>query len=132
MAVDDLNPADIQALVDVVAGDPEGPDHIPASIDPSDLNLPGAWVVLDGIGGGTLAGVDLTCRVFLIAPNVVPTQALAILAPLYNTAKARLQAAGIQRNGTTTTELVVVPGTESQPLPALSIPVLFTTSQDEE
>lgn len=128
MAPDDLNPADLDQLVDIVAGDTV---DLPTALDPTDLSLPGAWVTLDTIGPGTLQSAELGCRVVLIAPNVLPTQALAILAPLYNTAKARLRAAGITV-GAASTVPVVIPGLESAQLPGLSIPVTFNTTQTAE
>lgn len=56
---------------------------IPASVDPAEVQVPGAWISLvevDAftIGGGGIVVVD----VYLIAPDTMPRQALAILGEL--------------------------------------------------
>lgn len=127
----DLHPAALDELVALIDGgitDPEDPGYVQTSLDPTDLNLPGVWVVLDTFGGGTLAAGEYSCRVFVIAPSVTPSQALGILAPIFNTVVGRLDAGQIARQPATT-ELVVIPGTEGQQLPAIAIPVTFTYTE---
>lgn len=132
MAHDDLNLADLDELVDLIAGttrDEVGevvePGDIEASLDPGDLNLPGVWVALDGWTKSRLRGAELDCRLFLIAPDINPRDAASELAALFNKVKARISPVG-----RVTTELVAIPGTDGRPLPALAVPVRITTVQE--
>lgn len=120
MAHDDLNPADLDALVDMIRGEPA---DLEASLDPADLNLPGVWVSLTGIPGGRMQGTCLAVSLVLIAGDLPPSVALGHLATLYNTVRPRI--AGLPRNGDVQSVRVTIPGVEGRPMPGLSIPVLL-------
>lgn len=72
----------INDATDAVVSALEGAE-IPASIDPADVNVPGAWVAAREVdvftaGGGALVTVD----VYLIAPDIMPRDAMDELSAL--------------------------------------------------
>lgn len=123
MAHDDLNPDDLDDLVDMIRG-VDG--DVEASLDPADLNLPGVWVSLTGIPGGRMRGTVLAVSLVLIAGDMPPSVALGHLARLYNLVRPRIE--GLPRSGDVVSVRVTIPGVEGRPLPALTIPVLLHTS----
>lgn len=97
---------------------------VQASLDPSELNLPGAWVTVEDITPSTLeGGWDINAVVFLVAADVDHTRAAAALAELFNKATA----GGVQPDGPVVPQGVIMPG-DPTPLPALRVPVTVTTS----
>lgn len=69
----------LQGLVDALAA-----AGTPASLDPSDLNLPGVFVTLDRITEATLAGAGIVrARLLLLAPDRDQRRALEALQVLY-------------------------------------------------
>lgn len=120
-----FDPADLDELVAVITGEGESAD--PASLDPTDLSMPGSWVRLDSIRRRTLQhSAQLSCTVFVIAPNVSIPQVLTVLSPLAGRVADRLALARIPAPVWTATN-VAVPGYD-QPLPALSVPVTINTT----
>lgn len=90
-----------------------------AEVDPSDLNLPGAWVAVESIRSATVAGdLRLGVSVYLIAPDRDHRRAMASLADLYNQAIP----AAITPDGPVVPTAVVMPD-DPTPLPALRVPI---------
>lgn len=94
-----------------------------AAQDPSDLNLPGVWVTVEGIDPVTLDGSwQLDTVLFLIAPDIDHGRAAELLAELFN----QLTALGVTPDGIVRPQGVIMPG-DPTPLPALRFPLhLFT------
>lgn len=70
----------LQGLVDALRA-----SDVEASLDPSDLNLPGVYVTLDRIHDYTLAGRGVvSARVMLLAPDRDNRRALESLQTLYD------------------------------------------------
>lgn len=108
---------DFQPVVDLAASlEAAG---VRASLDPSDVNLPGAWVTVETIQAGNLRGtLILGCVVYLIAPDQDYRRALEALAAAYN-----LTVPGVLTpDGPVVPQGVILPDT-STPLPALRVPV---------
>lgn len=100
----------------LVAGD------VPASMDPAELNLPGAWVTFDNFTTHTHTSLRLQAVVFLIHSDIDYARAYERLAELFNT----MTAAGVTPDGPVTPAGVVMPG-DPTPLPALRVPVNLYT-----
>lgn len=88
----------INESTDVVIRALEGAE-IPATIDPAEVELPGAWVAANAVdvftaGGGALVTVD----VYLIAPDVMPRDAMDILSDLATRALDVLDAESLSTN----------------------------------
>lgn len=122
MAADDLNPDDLDALVDLIR---DGGD-VECSLDPVDLNGTGVWVSLTAIRGDRLQGATLEVTLFLIAPDAPPSVVLRKLADCYNLVRPRI--AGLPLTDHVRSVRVTIPGVEGRPMPALSIPVLVHTT----
>lgn len=124
MAHDDLNPADLDALVDILRGDPA---DLQVSLDAGELTIgPGVWVTLSGIESkmrGTVLQVSVVC----IAADTVPRVALTQLAGVWNAVRPRLDGAGLPRNGPVVARTVTIPGGDGRALPALWVPILLPT-----
>lgn len=114
-----LSSSPMQALVDllVAAG-------TSASLDPSDVNLPGCWLALDRVVPANMAGtLRLECQLYLIAPDTDPRRALDTLGPLLTTVTGV-----VDPDGPITTQGVVMPA-DPTPLPALAVPVYLYTGE---
>lgn len=93
--------------------------EVRATVDPSDLNLPGAWVTVESIQAANLAGtVRLGCAVYLVAPDQDYQRAMEALADLYN----RVVPGVLTPDGPTVLQGVILPDTTTA-LPALRVPV---------
>jgi hypothetical protein len=98
--------------------------ELAADVDPSELNLPGAWVTVDQITTANVAGTErLEVSVYLIAADQDHMRAMEGLAALYN-----LAAAVIRPDGPVRPTAVVMPG-DPTPLPALRVPVYLYESE---
>lgn len=89
---------------------------IPSSVDPAEVQVPGAWISvaevdLFTIGGGGTVVVD----VYLIAPDTMPRQALAILGELAGLA---LSVLSVERM--TTNDALQLPD-GGRPMPAFKL-----------
>lgn len=114
---------DFTPLVDLAA-DLEAAE-VRASLDPADVNLPGAWITVESIQAGNLAGtLILGCVVYLIAPDQDYRRAMEALAELYN--KVVGPTAVLTPDGPVVPQGVILPDT-STPLPALRVPVNLST-----
>lgn len=98
-----------------------------STVDPSDLNTPGAWVTVEGIQAANLAGTHrLLCAVYLVAGDQDYRRAMTALADLYNLAIPGV----LLPDGPVVPQGVILPG-DTTPLPALRVPVhLFTTTEE--
>ena len=96
-----------------------------ADLDPSSLNLPAAWVTVEGIQAANVAGdTTLLAVVYLIVPDQDYGRALADLADLYN-----LVVPGVLRpDGQVVPQGVILPDSTT-PLPALRVPVNLYESE---
>lgn len=121
-----FDPDDLTELVDIISG--TGPDATPASLDPTDLSLPGCWVKLDTVRRHRLGGgaQQLACTVYVIVPNVAIPSAIGLLAEHAGRVADRLAAARVPAPEWSAVS-VAVPGYD-QPLPALSAPLTVSTS----
>lgn len=101
--------------------------QVRASVDPAEVNLPGAWVTVEGIQAASLGGHHrLLCAVYLIAPDQDYGRAMNALADLYNAAIPAV----LLPDGPVVPQGVILPG-DTTPLPALRVPVhLFTTTEE--
>lgn len=117
MADDDLT---FQPVVDLVAAITAA--GLQAAQDPSDLNMPGAWVTVDQIVPNTLApGWKLQCLVFVIVADQDHRRAMKRLEQAFN----KLQTV-LSPDGPVRPQGVIMPG-DPTPLPALRVPVdLYT------
>jgi hypothetical protein len=122
MATDDLNPDDLDDLVDMI----KAGGGVECSLDPVDLNGVGVWVSLSGIRGDRLQGTTLEVTLFVVAPDGPPSVVLRLLADCYNLVRPRI--VGLPRNGMVQSVRVTIPGVEGRPMPALSIPVMLHTT----
>ena len=96
---------------------------VQASMDPADLNLPGAWLALDQFRGVNVAGqLRMECRLFLISPEIDPLRAIGHLGELHAKVLTVLTP-----DGPVVSQGVVMPGAPT-PLPALSVPVYLYTN----
>lgn len=90
-----------------------------ASVNPEDVNVPGAWVTCENFRHLTVAGdIQLGCVVYLVAAQGDYITALDQLAGLYNQAVPAL----LVPDGPVTTQALVLPDTPT-PYPALRVPV---------
>ncbi len=96
--------------------------EVRATVDPSDLNTPGAWVTVEAIQGVNLAGtLRLEAVIYLIVGDQDYMRAMDALAALYNATLAV-----VDPDGPVTPQGVILPDT-STPLPALRVPVFLYT-----
>lgn len=118
----DLTTAPIDALIDACkALDPP----LAVTMNPADVNPPGAWLNVDDIRVANLAGdLELRCSLYLIAPDQDPKRALGILGPMLN----RLRAVW-DPDGPVVPMGVVLPDSPT-PLPALRVPVYLHTESE--
>jgi hypothetical protein len=90
-----------------------------ASVNPEDVNVPGAWVTCDNIRRLPVGGdIQLECVVYLVAAQGDYATSYDQLAELYNQATA----AGVYPDGPVSTQGLVLPD-NPQPYPALRVPV---------
>jgi hypothetical protein len=112
-----LTTAPFTELIDAL-----GTAGVQTSMDPSELNLPGAWLALDQVRRAVVGGgLRLDCRLFLISPDTDPLRAVELLGELYD-----LAATVLSPDGPVLSQGVVMPG-DPTPLPALSVPVFLYT-----
>lgn len=132
MAVDDFNPADLDELVAAIkAADPTGEAIRSASLNPDEVQLPGVWVRFDGLAYDQLAGLTVRVTLHLIVGNAGGfSRVLGKLAALHNLVKPVVAGYG-GPTGPTTRTSVILP-TNTQPMPALAVPLDLLTSQPEE
>lgn len=115
--MDDLTPKPLEDLLVILRG-----VGLRASMEATEVQLPGVWVALDELHVKNLHGtIELRCSLFLIGPDQDPQRALATLAPEYN----KLMEA-VTPDGPVVTQGVVV-GDNPTPLPALRVPVYLYT-----
>lgn len=111
-----LSFAPLQQLVELLQG-----AGMSASLNPADVNLPGAWVTMTQLQPITLAGdIEIQAVVYLVAGDTDYAQAYDQLADLYNTA-----ATVLDPDGPVTPQGVVMPGNTTA-MPALRVPVNLT------
>jgi hypothetical protein len=128
VATDDLNVADLDELVELLkATDPAGETIRSVSLDPSEVNVPGIWVSLTGVGPHTLAGVTISLTLYLIVEDAGFARTLGRLADLYNLVRPALPGPP----GVATRSGVVLPGSTT-PMPALAVPFDMLTTNPEE
>lgn len=109
-----LDFANLDQLVAVLRG-----AGMSASVNPEDVNLPGAWVTVEGIRTLTVDHqLQLACVVYLVAADADYARAYAQLAELYNQAIP----AALTPDDVVVPQGVVLPG-NSTPMPALRVPV---------
>jgi hypothetical protein len=127
MAADDVDFTNLDQLAaDLAAADPELIRSV--SVDPSEVQVPGGWLRVDGVGPHTLGAVTLRATLHLIVPEGDVRRRLTMLAAAYNAAKPVLDDLGADV-GDADSVGVILPGS-STPLPALAIPVAILTSPD--
>lgn len=108
-----LNFGSVDELLDALRG-----QELEADVDPSNLNLPGAWVTVDQVTPVNVAGDwRLECSVYLVAADQDHRRAMESLAAMFNQA-----AEAIRPDGPVRPWNVVMPG-DPTPLPALRVPV---------
>lgn len=115
---DDLTFSPVQELVDAISA-----AGLQASQDPSDLNMPGAWVTVDQIVPSVLAGGwEIQTLVFLIVQDQDHRRASKRLAQAFN----KLQTVA-SPDGPVRPQGVIMPG-DPTPLPALRVPITLYTA----
>lgn len=96
-----------------------------ADLDPAALNLPAAWVTVEGLQAANVArDLALDVAVYLIAPDQDYARALEDLAELFN----RVVPGVLVPDGRVVPQGVVLPDS-STPLPALRVPVRLYESE---
>ena len=116
-----LSGAALQELVELLEG-----AGVSASVDPAELNVPAAWVTLEGIRQLNLAGeLELDAVVYLIVGDQDHRRAFDALAELYNKATTVLDPDGV-----VVPQGVVLPDNPT-PLPALRVPVTIPNRTPE-
>lgn len=93
---------------------------LPATMDPADLNLPGAWVSVDGLTPETLGGYSVRVTVYLIVADVDPRRALERLGDMFDLC-VNLGLLPAEEAGATTVAMPDGAG----PYPAIAIPFLL-------
>lgn len=112
--MDALSFAPVQQLVDLLVG-----AGLSASTNPEDVNLPGAWVTVEGVRALTVDGaLQLECVIYLVTGEQDYARAYGQLAELYNLAHG----AGVEPDGLVVPQGVVMPG-PPVPMPALRVPI---------
>jgi hypothetical protein len=131
VAVDDFNPADIDELLAAVkAADPTGELIRTVSLNPDEVQLPGVWVRFDGLDDNLLAGLTVKLTLHLIVPNAGGfSRVLGKLAELRNIVKPVIAVYGGPNGPTSRTSVIL--STNTQPMPALAIPLDLLTTQEE-
>lgn len=118
----DLTTAPIDELVELCA---DLAPPLAVSMDPADVNLPGAWLNLDEVRPLNVAGdLELRCSLYLIAPDQDPKRALGILGPMLN----RFRTVWAP-DGPVVPMGVVMPHSPT-PMPALRVPVYLHTESE--
>lgn len=106
---------DLAAAADHVADVLETVD-IPASVDPAEVTVPGAWISLREVAEFTICGGGtVLVDVYLIAPDTMPRDALRILSEL-----AALAMGVLDVEQMTTNDAVALPD-GGRPKPAFKI-----------
>lgn len=114
---DELTPAPLEQLIELLQG-----VEVRATMNPGEVNTPGAWLALDEVRPLTLSGtLQLRCSLYLIGPDHPAAMALRKLAPLLSATMTVLTP-----DGPVTATNVVLPSGPT-PLPALRVPVYLTT-----
>lgn len=106
---------DLSAAADYVVTVLETVD-IPASVDPAEVTIPGAWISLREVSDFTMCGGGtVLVDVYLIAPDTMPRDALRILGDLTGLAMTVLDVEQL-----TTNDAVALPD-GGRPKPAFKI-----------
>lgn len=112
--MDALSFGPLQQLVELLQG-----AGLHADTEPANVNLPGAWVTVEGVRQLTLDGqLQLECAIYLIHSDTDYTRAYEELAKLFNQARD----AGVFPDGVVVPQGVVMPGNPT-PMPALRVPI---------
>lgn len=127
MATDDLNFDDLDALIALLKAADPGHELIRSvSVDPSEVNVPGIWVAVEGIGPHTFAGVTIRTTLYLIVPDGDIRRVLTKLADMFNLVRPALPGP----HDPATRAGVVLPSSTT-PLPALAVPFNLLTTNEE-
>lgn len=95
------------------------------SMDPAEVNLPGAWLAVDEIRPHNVAGqLRLVCSLYLISEDKDALRAVEQLAELFNKARTVFTP-----DGPSITQGVVLPDS-STPMPALRVPIHLITESE--
>lgn len=118
--VADLTWAPVTALVDALRA-----AGVRADLDPASLNLPAAWVTVEGLQAANVRhDLALDVAVYLIAPDQDYARALEDLADLFNSTVPEV----LTPDGQVVPQGVILPDS-STPLPALRVPVRLYESE---
>lgn len=129
MAADDFNPADLDAVLDILRAEP---DPIPAELDPVKVRrLPGVWLRFDGFTHDQMHGLSLNTTLYVVVPESDRIRATNELADLWNRIKAKLRAAGLEVFDQVRPASLILP-TSTTGRPALAVPLEIPTCQTEE
>lgn len=123
MAVDDLNWADLDDLVEQL----RAAGVASVDMDPAKVNTPGVVVEVAGLAT-RFGGLTIRCRLVLVVGNQAVRKSADNLAALFNVVRPVAQKVGADL-ANVTTALYVKPGS-STGLPALIIPLDLHTRQD--
>jgi hypothetical protein len=123
VAVDDLNWADLDAVVDML----KAAGVTSVDLDPAKVNTPGVVVEVAGLATRP-GGLTIRTRLVLVVANTGVRLAADKLADLFNIVKPTAQKLGADM-ANVTTATYVKPGS-STGLPALIIPLDLNTRQD--
>jgi hypothetical protein len=93
---------------------------VPATMDPADLNLPGAWVSVDAFVPEVLGGYSVKVTVYLIVPDTDPRRALERLGDLFDLC---VNLGLLPAEDATATGVALPDG--GGPFPALAVPFLI-------
>jgi hypothetical protein len=117
MTATDLSLSDLEQLVYLLTA-----AGVPATLEPEDVSLPGAWVTLESFETRTLKGTPrITAAVYLIAENKDHRRALEALRDLYNSTRTVLRP-----DGPVVSQGVILPGAPTEAMPALRVPVYLS------
>lgn len=100
--------------------------EVRAALDPADLNLPAAWVSVEGLQAANLRhDLAVDVAVYLIAPDQDYHRALEALGAMFNAVVPEV----FTPDGRVTPSGVVLPGSDT-PLPALRLPLRLHEPED--